>query len=135
MVRHSTRERGYYPGNGIPREPLRQNRHTFLVEKPVRKFTNFMSLFGNSATVFLTIQGQEGRPVLQSRYAEMAFGYYSFRDTISAEESSDGFVKRTSAILIYGSLNHSFALAFSLQELIYRGSETQEAAQYLHLIV
>jgi hypothetical protein len=128
MVRHLTRERDCYPGNGIP-EPLRRNRHTLIVEKPVRKFTNFMSLFGNSATVFLTIQGQEGPPMSQSKCTGMAFAYYSFRNIISAEKSSNGFVKRTSAILIYGSLlNHSFALAFSLQELIYSGNETQEAA-------
>lgn len=71
-------------------------------EKPMKKFTNFMNLFGNSAIVFLMIQGQKGPPISQSKHAGMAIGYYSFRSIICAKNSSSGFVKRTRAILIYG---------------------------------
>jgi hypothetical protein len=119
----------------------------FIVEKPVRKITNFMILALASqwklhlATVFLTVQDQEGLTLSQSKRAEMAFAYNSFRRIKSAEGSLEQLREEdkyyldmwvTEALILVGLLISPLS---TFQKLINREKKTQEAAYYLHLIV
>jgi len=108
----------------------------FIVEKPVRKITNFMILALASqwklhlATVFLTVQDQEGLTLSQSKRAEMAFAYNSFRRIKSAEGSLEQLREEdkyyldmwvTEALILVGLLISPLS---ALQKLRYREEET-----------